>query len=91
MRVELTMADVAVCALLPLAAGPAAVLTIKSWMSIMSPAKVPSPKIKGEGCGKVMAQRESMLFKYSKLGSCTAASTISCCLFQETPASISVT
>lgn len=40
MRVELTMADVAVCALLSLTAGPAAVLTIKSWISTMSPAKV---------------------------------------------------
>lgn len=40
MLVVLTMAAVAVCALLFLKAGPVAALTIKSWMSIMSPAKV---------------------------------------------------
>lgn len=57
MHVELTMVGVAVCALLFLTAGPVAVPTIKSWMSIMSPAKVlnsfasrkVSPKINVEG------------------------------------------
>lgn len=39
MLVESTMEAVAVCALQSLMAGPVAVLTIKSWMSIMSPAK----------------------------------------------------
>lgn len=40
MLVELSMVAVAVCALLLLKADPVAVLTIKSWMSIMSPVKV---------------------------------------------------
>lgn len=61
MHVELTMVAVAVCALLFLMAGPAAVLTIKSWMSIMSPAKVlssftsrkVSPKISVKGSWKI--------------------------------------
>lgn len=40
MCVELTMAAAAVCASPFRTAGPVAALTIKSWMSIMSPAKV---------------------------------------------------
>lgn len=75
MRVELTMVAVAVCALLFLTAGPVAVLTIKSWMSIMSPAKVlrsftsstVSPKIHVEGYGKFISQQELRLLKNSRL------------------------
>lgn len=69
------MAVVAVCALLSLTAGPADVLTIKSWMSIMSPVKVLcyftstkiSLKIKLGGYRKLITQQEPRLLKYSKL------------------------
>jgi len=71
MRVELTTVAVAVCALLFLTAGPVAVLTIKSSMSIMSPAKVlssptrktVSPKINVEGSGQCITQQEFRLLK----------------------------
>ncbi len=69
------MVAVAVCALLFLTAGPVAVLMIKSWMSIMSPAKVlssftsssVSPKIHVEGHGKFISQQELRLLKNSRL------------------------
>lgn len=74
MHVELTMAVAAVCALPSLTAGPAAVLTTKSWMSIMSPAKVLScftsrevSKINVEGYGKFITQQELRLLKNSRL------------------------
>lgn len=58
MLVELTMVAVAVCALLFLTADPVVVLTIKSWMLIMSPAKVLSSFTSRKGftkdpCGRL--------------------------------------
>lgn len=68
------MAAVAVCALPSLMAGPAAVLTIKSWMWIMSHAKVLScftsrevSMINMEGYGKFITQLELRLLKNSIL------------------------
>lgn len=75
MHVESTMEAVAVCALQSLMVGPVAVLTIKSWMLIMSPAKVlssfttkmVSPKIY-EGCnGNFITQQGLSLLKNSWL------------------------
>lgn len=70
MRVELTMAAAAACALLPPAAGPAAVLTIRSWMWIMSPVEVLScftrrqvSKRNVEGRGKCITQEDARLLK----------------------------
>lgn len=89
MCVELTMEAVAVCALLSLTAGPVAVLTIKSWMSIMSPAKVLSSftsrqissKIPVEDYGKFITQQEFRLLKNSRLYFPLVSSTVRC-LFQ---------
>lgn len=69
------MGAVAVCALQSLTAGPVAVLTIKSWMSIMSPAKVlssftsrmVSPKIYVECNGNFITQQGLSLLKNSWL------------------------
>lgn len=70
-NVESTMGAVAVCALQSLMAGPVAVLMIKSWMLIMSPAKVlsslttkmVSPKIYEECNGNVITQQGLSLLK----------------------------
>ena len=86
MRVELTTVAAAVCASLFLTAGPVAVLTIKSWMSIMSPAKVlssftsrkVSPKIHVEGHGKFITLQELRLLKNSRLHFPFASYTIHC-------------
>lgn len=83
------MEAVAVCALLSLTAGPVAVLTIKSWMSIMSPAKVLSSftsrqissKIPVEDYGKFITQQEFRLLKNSRLYFPLVSSTVRC-LFQ---------
>lgn len=66
MLVELSMVAVAVCALLLLRADPAAVLTIKSWMLIMSPVKVLSICTSRQvlnNYGKFTALQESRLLK----------------------------
>lgn len=80
------MVAVAVCALLFLTADPVAVLTIKSWMSTMSPAKVlssftcgmVSPKLHVEGYGKFITQQDLRLLKNCRLYFPFASHTILC-------------
>lgn len=63
MLVELTMVAVAVCALLFLTADPVAVLMIKSWMLIMSPAKVLCSFTSGKGFTKDPKDPRGRLWK----------------------------
>lgn len=66
MLVELPMVAVAACASLLLRADPVAVLTIRSWMLIMSPVKVLSICTSRQvlnNYGKFTALQESSLLK----------------------------